>query len=614
LEHERRWGLAPVAGLALLAALAACAPVAHAQVSPGPLAQAHAALDAQNQCFKCHARGGGMTARCLDCHTEIAALRNAKRGLHGRDARAQECATCHPDHAGRDFAMMRWEEGSAEAFDHGRTGWPLEGKHGKIACRECHGPKYQRMPMVSLIRKKDTAQSWVALETACQSCHSDPHKGGFGADCASCHETADWHRINHQKFNHDLTRYPLRGKHTAAACEKCHDPLNAWGKKPPFERCDACHQDVHAGHATLVGKPADCVACHSVNGFKPSTFTVEQHRRTAYPLEGKHAAVACAKCHGKGAPGSEATLGVALVLIRPARDRCASCHADVHGGQLAARPDKGACESCHRVSGFRPSTMTVAQHASLKLALEGRHAQIPCTACHAADRAGLTPPAGAARAGSARFVFKLAEIECIRCHLDPHQGRFAAAGARAKPGGCLACHDPRAFAPSRVDIAIHQTFAYPLEGAHRAVPCAPCHTDLAARAGRAGGPGSSLVLSSRLGTALTFAREKQDCAACHASPHGDQFKTRRDRGACEACHDLAAFKPARRFDHNRDAAFKLEGVHVRVACAKCHPAQKAENGTRVMYHGAPSRCESCHVGGGDSLRMPPPGQPRKGAS
>lgn len=611
MADERRMPVARLAALVVLATLATIAPRARAQVSPGPLATAHQDLDAQTQCFKCHARGGGMTARCLECHTEIAALREANRGVHGRDARARECAACHPDHAGRDCALVRWEEGSTDAFDHTRSGWPLQGKHARLACRECHQPRYQRMPMVSRIKKKDAAQSWVGLETACLSCHSDPHKGGFGTDCASCHETGDWHRINHQTFNHDLTRYPLRGRHAAAACEKCHDPVRAWGKQPPFDRCSSCHQDVHRGLGTIAGKPADCAACHGVEGFKPSTYTVEQHRRSDYPLEGKHAAVACAKCHVKGAPGAEATLGAALVVMRPARDRCASCHADAHGGQLAARPDKGACESCHRVTGFRPSTMTVAQHATLKLALEGRHAQIACAACHAADRSGLAAPAGAARSGSAKFVFKLADIECARCHFDPHQGRFAAGGARARSGGCLACHDTRAFAPSRADVAMHKGFNYPLEGAHRAVPCAPCHADLAARAGRAGGPGSSLALAPHAGAALTFAREKQDCAACHANPHGDQFKTRRDRGACEACHDLAAFKPARRFDHNRDAAFKLEGVHARVACAKCHPTQKAGDATRVMYHGAPSRCESCHVGGGDTLRQ---SRPRKGAS
>ena len=237
--------------LVLLGTLSGLAPGAWSQVSPGPLAEAHRDLDAQTQCFKCHARGGGMTARCLDCHTEIAALRGARRGLHGREARAQECASCHPDHAGRDFALVRWEEGSADAFDHHRAGWPLAGKHAQLPCRECHQPRDQRMPMVALIKKKNAGQSWLALETACLSCHSDPHKGGFGTDCSSCHDVRDWHRIDPQKFNHDLTRYPLSGKHAAVACEKCHDPVSAGGKQPPVASCGSCHQDAHHGLATF---------------------------------------------------------------------------------------------------------------------------------------------------------------------------------------------------------------------------------------------------------------------------------------------------------------------------------------------------------------------------
>jgi hypothetical protein len=607
--------LRPLRIAALLVALAlagAPATPARAQVSPGPLAAAHHELDAQAQCFKCHARGdGGMTARCLECHTEITALRDAKRGLHGRDARAKECATCHPDHAGRDFALVRWDEGSAAAFDHRRTGWPLEGKHLGLKCAECHQPKYQRMPMVSLIKKKDATQSWLALETACLECHSDPHRGGFGTDCASCHDARDWHRINKQKFNHDLTRYPLRGKHATVACEKCHDPVSAWGKQPPFAACQSCHKDAHRGLATLAGKPADCAACHSVEGFTPSTYTVEQHRHSAYPLEGRHATVACAKCHVQRGPEAEATLGAARVVMRPPRERCTSCHADAHGGQLAARPDHGACEACHQVAGFKPSRFAIADHAKLALPLEGRHAELACAACHGAERHGIAAPAGVARAGSARFVFKLTEVQCQQCHLDPHRGRFAAGGAHERKGGCVACHDTRAFAPSRVDDAMHQTFDYRLEGAHRAVPCSSCHTDLGRGSAGPRAAGASLALATRPGPALTFVRQPHDCAACHQDPHGGQFKSSRGNGACDACHDLRAFQPAGRFDHDRDTNFKLEGFHARVACARCHPAQRSGGTLRVTYVGAPTRCESCHTGGIDSSRAR---EPRKGGT
>ena len=94
-------------------------------------------------------------------------------------------------------------------------------------------------------------------------------------------------------FDHDRTRYPLRGKHATVACDGCHDFRTARGKRPPFASCGACHTDAHAGTATLAGRPADCAECHDVGGFAPSTFTAARHRDTRYPLEGKHASVAC---------------------------------------------------------------------------------------------------------------------------------------------------------------------------------------------------------------------------------------------------------------------------------------------------------------------------------
>jgi hypothetical protein len=591
---------AGVAAAALaLAALAAA--VARAQVSPGALAAAHADLDRGTLCFKCHARGGGMSARCLDCHSEIAAERRAASGYHGRLAADKECAGCHPDHAGREFALIRWDEGAAERFDHRRAGWPLTGKHAATACRDCHQPKFQRAPGARAIRLKDPARSWLGLDPDCAACHADPHMGDFGALCTKCHNTADWHRVDQRGFDHDRTRYPLRGKHAALACASCHDPKTAWGQKPPFERCGSCHQDAHGGQATLAGQPADCAACHSVAGFRPSSYTVADHERSAYPLHGKHAAVACGDCHKRGtAPG----LGKAGVVLRPPHDRCAACHADAHGGQLAARPDGGACESCHAVAGFAPSSFTVAQHEALKLPLAGRHATIACAACHSAKRAGLPAPAGAARAGSAGFVFALAERQCADCHRDPHRGRYAAGGARPMKEGCAACHDAARFRPSRVDVALHKDYGFALEGAHRAVPCVDCHRELAAPPAA-----SSLVAAKGPAPALPFDNPKRDCAACHKSPHGDQFAARADHGACDGCHGLESFRPASRFDHDRDAAFKLVGKHAGVACARCHPVEPVPGGTRVRYRGVPTRCESCHDQGGGRMGALVPARP-----
>jgi hypothetical protein len=86
--------------------------------------------------------------------------------------------------------------------------------------------------------------------------------------------------------------------------------------------------------------------------------------------------------------------------------------------------------------------------------------------------------------------------------------------------------------------------------------------------------------------------------ACHRDPHGGQFASREDRGDCQHCHGLSAFRPADRFDHNRDTAFKLDGAHARAACERCHPPGPGRTG--AQYHGISRRCESCH--GGDPAR------------
>jgi hypothetical protein len=125
--------------------------------------------------------------------------------------------------------------------------------------------------------------------------------------------------------------------------------------------------------------------------------------------------------------------------------------------------------------------------------------------------------------------------------------------------------------PSTVDVAAHARFAFALDGAHRAVPCAGCHK----------------TMSGSLSVSRT-------CADCHATPHGSQFVSRADRGACDACHDTGAWRPAARFDHERDAAFALAGAHARVSCGSCH--RPGDASVDRVYRPVSGKCESCHTG------------------
>jgi hypothetical protein len=416
--------------------------------------------------------------------------------------------------------------------------------------------------------------------------------------------TSSFHEVATKGFDHDITRFPLRGGHRAVTCDQCHHPKTAWGRRPAFDACAACHADPHAGQATLAGRKADCAACHDVAAWRPSTFDVARHAATAYPLEGRHAQVACAACHLKNPPGvPQAALGRAGTLMRPHHAQCADCHADAHAGQLASRPDKGRCEACHDVFRFKPSAFTRADHETLKLPLRGRHAAAVCAACHGPDRPGLAPLPGEKVLGRARIALKLEERQCADCHHDPHGGRYGAAKTAKVAMACQECHDETAFTPSLIDPALHQRFPFRLEGAHLATPCVVCHQELASRG--SGKPASALRFATAHGRKLEFTQKRSLCADCHqaANPHGAQFAERADGGACDSCHTQDSFRTAPRFDHDRDAAFSLKGAHARVPCDRCHATRRDAAGRdQVVYRPVPMRCEDCHRAAGTGGR------------
>ncbi len=667
--------------------LAAASP-AEGQLSPGPLARPHATLEGATNCVKCHGLKGAnspLSQGCLQCHKEIAWLVQQQRGLHAREVRVarKTCASCHPDHAGADFEMVEWSEGSPARFDHRKAGWVLDGKHADAKCEACHTATL-RVGRAAALSVRKRGAGWVGLERdclschesddvhegalattceschdtrrwdaapkfdhdkadyrldgkhadvacnachltprlktrtnadgerlplfkpvaykECSSCHDDPHKGRLSSRCSECHTTTGFAVIDKREFNHALTRYPLKGDHARVACTSCHGP-DLSRKQLPFATCASCHADAHDGQATLGGKSADCAACHGVDGFAPSTFTAAQHRATAYPLEGKHQGVKCAACHdARVAPASRtvAAGGLArsskVVRLRPAAARCADCHADSHGAQALATVAPETCESCHAVSGFAPSTFTRAAHARTRLALEGRHATVSCTACHGARRPGLPPWPSATLASLGKGKVKLAGVDpsCTACHVDPHGARYSRPGGAAGDGTCRGCHGADSFTPSLVDVRLHATYALALDGAHRAVPCMACHAELAERPRK----GTSTLLGGASAVAaLPFASTARRCSSCHETPHGAQFASRNEGDDCATCHGVAAFAPASTFNHER-TAFPLQGAHAGVTCAACHASEPIPGGapgaTRVTYRPVSTQCESCH--------------------
>lgn len=589
----------------LVVALLVLAPsLARAQLlSPGPLAQAHANIDGDDNCSRCHQSGKQVVAKlCLDCHKDLGAELAAARGLHGKQYKGKACEQCHVEHLGRGSKLVRWPGGAMERLDHGLTGWPLDGGHAKPKCLECHTKK---SPLGKPV--------FLGTSTACASCHKDPHKGTFGNDCQKCHGVVRWPDFDRKQFDHALAAFPLTGKHTSVSCEKCHTGAPPKWKPLEFKTCESCHADPHDGGF----KPKACTACHTTGGWEvaaskmrgahpglslaagharvkcetchdrgnnrppskgrackschkpvhlaafgarceschasirwlglPEATGRDNHAKTRYPLAGKHAQVECESCHPKSMPAARRFKNLAFAA-------CAACHRDPHAGEFKAR-SAGECAQCHTVAGFTPTTFGVIAHATTTFALEGKHVATPCGACHTAPRP--------------RKDLRVGKQACADCHANPHGTQFA---KEMQQGGCASCHTPIDWHQSKIDHSI-----WPLVGAHANTPCAACHGEKkgAAPAAYRGVP--------------------RTCEGCHDDVHAGQFTQTPPAKACTACHAHDTFAIAKAFDH-RTTGYPLDGKHEPVACAKCHPTTALRDGSQaVRWRLGYRQCRDCHA-------------------
>lgn len=480
----------------------------------------------------------GLSTTCTSCHED------KHKGALGND-----CLRCH--------GTNDWK--SAKELDHSKTKFPLTGAHARVACEKCHtvgsGPT--------------TTQKWTGLAFGqCTDCHTDPHRGAFEQKkCESCHNTITWKRVELEgKFDHSKTKYPLLGKHQEVACQQCH--VKGDFKRPvAFAQCADCHTpDPHNEQFAKRSDGGKCESCHTVEGFKPAKFFLVEHGLTGFPLRGKHANLACAKCH---TPAGKAT----QYKIKFAR--CVDCHEDAHQKQFAAAPHFNRCEVCHTELGFKPSTYTLGRHQKSRFVLAGSHLAIACVDCH--------KPAPARQETKHPLVqYRYNSLNCTACHADVHNGQFTAQMAKSlgpdgKSKGCETCHSLKSWR----DLVRfnHDETRYPLVGAHRATPCTGCHRP----------PNMEVTLRN-----VSFRAAPQVCEECHEDPHGAQFARVSDRVTpCANCHTPMRWKPSL-FDHEK-TRFSLKGGHQNVACAMCHKETRDMDGKKMLfYKPTPTACAACH--------------------
>lgn len=179
--------IVPLAGLGLsliLTLALALSPAAGssgaAQDMPGPLSASHASKPGEGDCSTCHiAPGKSGPAKCLACHTEIAARIAAQRGFH-RD-KAEDCGVCHAEHQGRQADLLNLDPSD---FDHSETGADIQGAHLKVkACETCHAP--------ANVMPRKFGRSYLLKAPGCKGCHTSPHPGKED-HCMSCHDQDNW--------------------------------------------------------------------------------------------------------------------------------------------------------------------------------------------------------------------------------------------------------------------------------------------------------------------------------------------------------------------------------------------------------------------------------------
>ncbi|HSE50336.1 MAG TPA: hypothetical protein VLA96_14110 [Terriglobales bacterium] len=377
-----------------------------------------------------------------------------------------------------------------------------------------------------------------------------PH-GPLAIRCENCHTFTGWKPIRAiPEFDHDKTRYPLRGMHAKVGCMQCHASLvfTDVGKS-----CSACHADIHRGQN---GK--SCERCHTVNGWRVSIDDIQKHFNR-FPLTGGHSTAQCGDCHKSAAAG--VFPGLSTV--------CYSCHAkDAKSAPVDHSAFPTDCTACHSMDTWLGAKFDHLRFTGF--ALTGTHATLDCAACHVNNR------------------FKGTPANCFACHAREFNATTNPNHVQAKfPQDCAICHSTATWLDAKFDHARFTSF--PLTGGHANLNCNSCHAN------------------------GNFSGTPTDCASCHLKDYNATTNPNHVTAGfpkdCSICHATTAWTPAS-FDHSK-TGFALTGAHSNLTCATCHVNgnysglssacsschQKQYDATTNPNHkaaGFPTDCAVCH--------------------
>lgn len=413
--------------------------------------------------------GAHIKVKCADCHkNDFIQVKDYKDKDGTFFGLSQSCNTCHADYhqgtLGTNCADCHDTKSfiPATKFNHNTAKFKLTGAHNNVECKDCHKIE---------VRNNKSFQVFVGLQfERCINCHADIHKGKFGQTCEDCHSTSSFKQIkNIDRFDHTKTNFPLIGQHQFVECKDCHKTSLA--NKPKHEKCIDCHRDFHNGEFALNGMTRDCSECHLETGFLPSTYTLELHNKTGFPLTGSHLALPCAFCH-RIEDGYQ---------FRFTNANCIQCHENIHKGFISAKfLNDENCNECHKTSTWKDVEF---DHSRTKFKLEGKHGQLFCADCHF-NRNG----------DKLNQVFENLSTSCESCHKDIHFNQFRVDGKT----NCERCHSFENWKPVNFN---HSNTQFALDGAHAKVKCEACHKQI----------------ETPVGKFVKYKFKETKCINCHSS-------------------------------------------------------------------------------------------------
>jgi len=416
----------------------------------------------------------------------------------------------------------------------------------------------------------------------CETCHIE-HKG-------RTFDIMGWRTVKggEKGFDHSLTGWPLRDKHSVLDCAECHKNKNSAGRRTYLgedKLCGSCHKRDQP-HGFDRRAMMACERCHTEISWKPRKARMQfDHNDKAdaeFPQEGAHADVACGKCHPKAQFN--------LKRKRPGNCGNSGCHVSSHEGHLF---DTKACEWCHSPTFGSLKKFEFNHAARTRFKLAGAHGKLTCYTCHTKARGERKP-----------------DRACANCHADdnPHRNRFAKFG-RPVPA-CQTCHPESSFRPTEFNHGRHTRF--PLRGKHAQADCRDCHR------GKQPHDFENFEKSTNHG---------QRCMSCHRhkNVHNGEFTDlpknkpvfREKDGkrvlvqTCLECHategSLRMTEEGIEGVHGKRGTWPLVGGHAKVECDKCHKDNQFADtpkqcGVRChedsLHQGSlGDECDKCHSPG-----------------